>query len=57
LDTIYFEVVVYDVISHSLIIAEETWEQHQDQDIRDVISLSKLVKKYDGPGEIVDDVI
>ena len=34
----------------ALIIAEETWEQHGV--IRDVISLSKLVKKHDGPGEI-----
>jgi len=34
----------------ALIIAEETWEQHGV--IRDVISLSKLVKKHDGPGQI-----
>jgi len=33
-----------------VIIAEETWEQQGD--IRDVISLSKLVNKQDGPGEI-----
>jgi hypothetical protein len=33
----------------ALIIAEETWG-----DIRDVISLSKLVKKYDGPDEIAE---
>jgi len=31
----------------ALIIAEETWKQQGD--IRDVISLSKLVKKHDGP--------
>ncbi len=36
----------------ALIIAEETWEQQGD--IRDVISLSKLVKKHDGPGEIAE---
>ena len=36
----------------SLIIAEETWEQQGD--IRDVISLFKLVKKHDGPGEIAE---
>jgi ATP-dependent Lon protease len=36
----------------AMIIAEETWEQHGD--IRDVISLSKLVKKHDGPGEIAE---
>ena len=35
----------------ALIIAE-TWEQQGD--IRDVISLSKLVKKHDGPGEIAE---
>ncbi|MGC2575714.1 MAG: hypothetical protein WA364_29770 [Candidatus Nitrosopolaris sp.] len=34
----------------ALIIAEETWEQHGV--IRDVVSLSKLVKKHDDPGEI-----
>ena len=34
----------------AVIIAEETWEQQGD--IRDVISLSKLVNKQDGPGEI-----
>jgi MoxR-like ATPase len=36
----------------ALIIAEETWKQQGD--IRDVISLSKLVKKHDGPGEIAE---
>jgi MoxR-like ATPase len=36
----------------ALIIAEEIWEQHGD--IRDVISLSKLVKKHDSPGEIAE---
>ena len=36
----------------ALIIAEETWEQQGD--IRDVISLSKLIKKHDGPGEIAE---
>ncbi|HXX98162.1 MAG TPA: AAA family ATPase [Candidatus Bathyarchaeia archaeon] len=36
----------------ALIIAEETWEQQGD--IRDLISLSKLVKKHDGPGEIAE---
>jgi MoxR-like ATPase len=36
----------------ALIIAEETWKQQGD--IRDVISLSKLVKKYDGPDEIAE---
>ena len=36
----------------ALIIAEETWEQQGD--VRDVISLSKLVKKDDGPGEIAE---
>ncbi|MGB6593308.1 MAG: AAA family ATPase [Candidatus Nitrosopolaris sp.] len=38
----------------ALIIAEETWEQQGD--IRDLISLSKLVKKHDGPGEIAEIV-
>jgi hypothetical protein len=33
-------------------MAEETWEQQGD--IRDVISLSKLVKKHDSPGEIAE---
>jgi hypothetical protein len=36
----------------ALIIAEETWEQQGN--IRDVISLSKLVKKHDDPGEIAE---
>ena len=36
----------------ALIIAEETWKQQGD--IRDVISLSKLVKKHDGPDEIAE---
>jgi len=36
----------------ALIIAEETWEQQGD--IRDVISLSRLVKKHDGPCEIAE---
>jgi MoxR-like ATPase len=36
----------------ALIIAEETWEQQGD--IRDLISLPKLVKKHDGPGEIAE---
>ena len=36
----------------ALIVAEETWKQHGD--IRDVISLSKLAKKHDGPGEIAE---
>jgi hypothetical protein len=36
----------------ALIIAEETWEQQGD--IRDMISLSKLVKKHDGPSEIAE---
>jgi hypothetical protein len=36
----------------ALIIAEETWEQQGD--IRDVIGLSKLVKKHDGPGDIAE---
>jgi hypothetical protein len=35
----------------TLIIAE-TWEEQGE--IRDVISLSKLVKKHDGSGEIAD---
>jgi hypothetical protein len=36
----------------ALIIAEETWEQQGD--IRDMISLSKLVKKHDGTCEIAE---
>jgi hypothetical protein len=36
----------------ALIFAAETWKQQGD--IRDVISLSKLVKKQDGPGEIAE---
>jgi hypothetical protein len=36
----------------ALIITEEAWEQQGD--IRDLISLSKLVKKHDGPGEIAE---
>ena len=36
----------------ALTIAEGTWEQQGD--IRDVISLSKLVTKHDGPGEIAE---
>ena len=33
-------------------LSEETWEQQGD--IRDVISLSKLVNKHDDPGEIAE---
>jgi len=36
----------------ALIIAEETWKQQGD--IRDVISMSKLVKKHNGPSEIAE---
>jgi hypothetical protein len=36
----------------ALIIAEEAWERQGE--IRDVISVSKLVKKHDGPGEIAE---
>lgn len=36
----------------ALLIGEETWKQHGD--IRDVISVSKLVKKDDGPEEIAE---
>jgi hypothetical protein len=34
------------------LIGEKTWKQQGD--IRDVISVSKLVKKQDGPDEIVE---
>jgi ATP-dependent Lon protease len=36
----------------ALIIGEQTWEQQGD--IRDVISISKLVKKNDGPEQITE---
>ena len=36
----------------ALTIGEQTWEQQGD--IRDVISISKLVKKNDGPNEIAE---
>jgi hypothetical protein len=36
----------------ALVIAEEIWEQQGD--IRDVINLSNLLKKHDGPGEIAE---
>jgi hypothetical protein len=39
----------------ALIIAEETWKQQGD--IRDLTSLSKLVKKDDGPEEIAEIII
>ena len=36
----------------ALTIGEQTWEQQGD--IRDVTSISKLVKKIDGPIEIAE---
>jgi hypothetical protein len=41
-------------LSHetALLIGEETWRQKGD--IRDVISVSKLVKKNDGPEQIAE---
>ena len=35
----------------SLLIGKEIWKE--EGDIRDIISISKLVKKYDGPDEIL----
>ena len=36
----------------AIMIGEETWQL--DGDIRDIISVSKLVKKHDGPEQIAD---